>query len=41
MNGPFVAKEFENRYGGFKSRDEHPEYPAMLIGLATQAVQYR
>jgi hypothetical protein len=32
---PFVAKEFENRYRGFCSRSEHPEYPATLIGIAT------
>jgi len=32
---PFVAKEFENRYRGFRSRGEYPEYPATLIGLAT------
>lgn len=31
---PFVAKEFENRYRGFKSRGEIPEYPAKLIGMA-------
>jgi hypothetical protein len=30
---PFVAKEFENRYRGFKARGEKPEYPKMLIGL--------
>lgn len=30
---PFVAKEFENRYRGFKSRNEKIEYPAKLIGL--------
>lgn len=30
---PFVAKEFENRYRGFKSRNECFEYPAKLIGL--------
>ncbi|MFA6271029.1 MAG: DUF6475 domain-containing protein [Candidatus Paceibacterota bacterium] len=30
---PFVAKEFENRYRGFKSRNEQIEYPAKLIGL--------
>ena len=30
---PFVAKEFENRYRGFKSRNERIEYPARLIGL--------
>lgn len=32
---PFVAKEFENRYRGFKARSEIPEYPAKLIGIAT------
>lgn len=32
---PFVAKEFENRYRGFYSRSEHPQYPATLIGIAT------
>jgi hypothetical protein len=31
---PFVAKEFENRYRGFKSRNERIEYPAKLIGLS-------
>jgi phage pi2 protein 07 len=30
---PFVAKEFENRYRGFKSRNEVPEYPTALIGM--------
>lgn len=30
---PFVAKEFENRYRGFKARGEKPEYPKTLIGL--------
>lgn len=30
---PFVAKEFENRYRGFKSRNERIEYPSKLIGL--------
>ena len=30
---PFVAKEFENRYRGFKARNEAIEYPKMLIGL--------
>ena len=30
---PFVAKEFENRYRGFKARNEKVEYPKMLIGL--------
>lgn len=32
---PFVAKEFENRYRGFRSRNEYPEYPACLIGIVT------
>lgn len=32
---PFVAKEFENRYRGFRSRNEYPEYPASLIGIVT------
>lgn len=31
---PFVAKEFENRYRGFKARNERVEYPATLIGIA-------
>lgn len=31
---PFVAKEFENRYRGYKSRNEKPEYRSHLIGLA-------
>lgn len=30
---PFVAKEFENRYRGFKSRNERVEYPSKLIGI--------
>lgn len=32
---PFIAKEFENRYRGFRSRNEYPEYPASLIGIVT------
>ena len=32
---PFVAKEFENRYRGFRSRNERPSYPPVLIGIAT------
>lgn len=32
---PFVAKEFENRYRGFRPRNEYPEYPASLIGIVT------
>ncbi|NYT68782.1 DUF6475 domain-containing protein [Pusillimonas noertemannii] len=31
---PFVAKEFENRYRGYRIRNETPEYPPVLIGLA-------
>jgi hypothetical protein len=32
---PFVAREFENRYRGFKGRNEQPDYPAKLIGLTS------
>lgn len=31
---PFVAKEFENRYRGYKMRGEVPEFPSLLIGIA-------
>ena len=31
---PFVAREFENRYRGYRSRSEIPEYPPVLIGIA-------
>lgn len=31
---PFVAKEFENRYRGFRVKSETPDYPAKLIGIA-------
>jgi len=31
---PFVAKEFENRYRGFRSRSETPEYPGKMVGIA-------
>lgn len=31
---PFVAKEFENRYRGFKARNEKVEYPSKLIGIS-------
>lgn len=31
---PFVAKDFENRYRGYKLRAEKPEYPPALIGIA-------
>ncbi|PSJ16899.1 DUF6475 domain-containing protein [Nitrosomonas supralitoralis] len=31
---PFVAREFENRYRGFKERSELPDYPKILTGIA-------
>ena len=31
---PFVAKEFENRYRSYRARNETPDYPSVLIGLA-------
>lgn len=31
---PFVARDFENRYRGYRMRGELPEYPPVLIGLA-------
>ncbi|MFZ6813563.1 DUF6475 domain-containing protein [Undibacterium sp. Rencai35W] len=31
---PFVAREFENRYRGYKMRGEEPEYPSLMIGIA-------
>ena len=31
---PFVAREFENRYRGFRERSEIPEYPSVLTGIA-------
>lgn len=31
---PFVAKEFENRYRGFKARGDVPQYPPKLIGIS-------
>lgn len=31
---PFIAKEFENRYRGYRMRGEVPDYPPVLIGLA-------
>lgn len=36
---PFVAKEFENRYRGYKMRDEVPEYPNKMIGVGTASAQ--
>ncbi len=32
---PFVGKEFENRYRGFRIRSERPQYPAVLTGLVS------
>jgi hypothetical protein len=31
---PFIAREFENRYRGYRMRGEVPEYPPVLIGSA-------
>ena len=31
---PFVAKEFENRYRGFKAHGDIPAYPSILIGIS-------
>lgn len=31
---PFVAREFENRYRGYRIRAEQPDYPSLLIGIA-------
>lgn len=32
---PFVAREFENRYRGYRERSEIPEnYPGVLVGIA-------
>ena len=31
---PFVAKEFENRYRGYRVRSEVPEFPGRLVGIA-------
>lgn len=32
---PFVAKEFENRYRGYRERGNAIEYPGVLIGIAS------
>lgn len=34
---PFVAKEFETRYRGYRMRGESPDYPSVLIGMANAA----
>ncbi len=31
---PFIAREFENRYRGYRMRGETPEYPPILIGMS-------
>ena len=31
---PFVAKEFQTRYRGYKARKESPAYPPKLIGIS-------
>ena len=31
---PFLKNEFVNRYRGYKMRNEVPEYPSVLIGMA-------
>jgi hypothetical protein len=31
---PFLAREFENRYRGYRMRGELPDYPPVLIGTA-------
>ncbi len=31
---PFLARDFENRYRGYRMRDETPEYAPVLIGMA-------
>lgn len=31
---PFVAKEFQTRYQSFKSRNEIPDHPGVLVGIA-------
>jgi hypothetical protein len=36
---PFVAREFESRYRGFKARNEVPEYNRVLLGLSDAANQ--
>jgi len=30
---PFIAKDFENRYKGYASRSERPDYPYKLTGI--------
>lgn len=31
---PFVAREFENRYRAYKTRNEHPDYLPVMVGIA-------
>lgn len=34
---PFVGKEFQQRYRGFRTRDQMPEYPRQLTGMSNAA----
>lgn len=34
---PFVGKEFQQRYRGFRMRDQLPDYPPKLTGIANAA----
>lgn len=36
---PFVAREFENRFRGYRMRSERPAYPALLVGMANASNQ--
>lgn len=38
---PFVAKEFQTRYRGYRGRKERPEYPPKLIGLTDKENRQR
>lgn len=31
---PFIAREFENRYRGYRTRSARPDHPTVLIGMA-------
>jgi hypothetical protein len=37
---PFVAKEFQNRYRSYRSRNEKPAYPAVMVGIAEASNQH-
>jgi hypothetical protein len=34
---PFVAREFENRYRGYRMRGETPDYPPVLLGISNMS----